>query len=71
MLLLPLLSLLLLVLFFFFSSASVEAAAEGILQPFYTRLHGAGIPAESIPSELALGFTPHGRRSAKEEVRRI
>lgn len=48
-------------------ASSVETAAESVLQPFYPRLHAAGLPADSIPSGLALGFTPYGRRSAQEE----
>lgn len=47
----------------------VEAAASSILDPFYPRLHGAGVSEGSIPAELAAGFTPpqHDRRSAQEQ----
>ena len=50
---------------------SVEAAAASILDPFYSRLHGVGVPEASIPQELAAGFTPphRDRRSAQEQVR--
>lgn len=49
----------------------MEAAASSILSPFYSRLHGAGVPEGSIPAELAAGFTPprRDRRSAQEQVR--
>ena len=49
----------------------VEAAAASILEPFYSRLHAAGVGEASIPKELAAGFTPphRERRSAQEKVR--
>lgn len=48
---------------------SVEQAASSILEPFYPRLHEAGVAASSIPKELAVGFSPGDKRSAQAEVR--
>lgn len=50
---------------------AVEQAASSILEPFYSRLHEAGVAASSIPKELAVGFSPGVKLSAPQEVRQL
>ncbi|CBJ29563.1 Hypoxia-inducible factor 1 alpha inhibitor (Hypoxia-inducible factor asparagine hydroxylase) [Ectocarpus siliculosus] len=50
------------------ASPEVEQAASSILEPFYPRLHEAGVAASSIPKELAVGYSPGDKRSAQGEV---
>ncbi|CAM9319570.1 unnamed protein product [Ectocarpus fasciculatus] len=53
------------------ASPEVEQAASSILEPFYSRLHEAGVAASSIPKELAVGFSPGVKLSAPQEVSAI
>eukprot|EP00752_Nemacystus_decipiens_P007891 g7051.t1 len=52
------------------ASPAVEAAAGTILEPLYSRLHAVSVAKDSIPAELAAGFTPphRDRRSAQDQA---